>query len=373
MINGVSFRMVDTSYSSDDVIILLKDVSGSIQAQDTSEREKAIQSGTHYSEMLPLEYKPTQQYIDIYEELLEKNAETIAEHTKTLGDKLMKHHNNNFIIVSLARAGIPIGILVRRYIKMEYEVDIPHYSISIIRGKGIDVNAMKFIKRLHPDIDVSKFQFLDGWTGKGAIKHQLKEAVAQLNTESTGWENLSSSLAVLADPAHISEIYGTQEDIIIPSSCLNSTVSGLVSRTILRDDLVDVQNGEFHAAVYFKELVNEDRSNAFINTIMSKIQVGESREFTEDVPGETGMSIVNKIADKYGITDVNKIKPGIGETTRVLLRRVPWCVLINPSYKHSEDIIHIERLCIEKGIDIMYDDIGGYKACGIIKDLSADA
>lgn len=44
MINGVSFRMVDTSYSSDDVIILLKDVSGSIQAQDTSEREKQFRA-----------------------------------------------------------------------------------------------------------------------------------------------------------------------------------------------------------------------------------------------------------------------------------------------------------------------------------------
>ena len=44
MINGVSFRMVDTSYSSDDVIILLKDVSGSIQAQDTDRKSTRLNS-----------------------------------------------------------------------------------------------------------------------------------------------------------------------------------------------------------------------------------------------------------------------------------------------------------------------------------------
>ena len=49
------------------------------------------------------------------------------------------------IIVSLARAGIPVGILIKRYIKQKYGVDCPHYAISIIRDKGIDINAMEYI------------------------------------------------------------------------------------------------------------------------------------------------------------------------------------------------------------------------------------
>lgn len=31
----------------------------------------------------------------------------------------------------------------------------------------------------------------------------------------------------------------------------------------------------------------------------------------------------------YKISDVNLIKPGVGETTKVLLRRVPWMILVN--------------------------------------------
>lgn len=373
--NELHFRLIKSSYNRDDVVILLKDVSGSIQAQSTEEREAAIQSGTHYSEMLPLEYKPTEKYIEVYEELLEKTKNDIAKYTMILGDKLIQTHGKKFVIVSLARAGIPIGILVKRYLKMSYHVDIPHYSISIIRGKGIDVNAMEYIREIHPDIGVEHFQFLDGWTGKGAIKHQLEDAVNQLNNESTGWEELSSSLAVLADPAHISEIYGTLKDIIIPSSCLNSTVSGLVSRTILRDDLIDTESGDFHGAVYFDNMEEEDRSSEFIDTITSEIKasIGKTLLYSGGIQGEPGINIVRQIAKKYDINDINKIKPGIGETTRVLLRRIPWCVIINEADKDSRDLTHIIRLCSEKNINIVYDNIGGYKACGIIKDLSADA
>ena len=46
------------------------------------------------------------------------------------------------VLVSLARAGTPIGILLRRYLRGRYGADIPHYTISIIRGRGIDRNAM---------------------------------------------------------------------------------------------------------------------------------------------------------------------------------------------------------------------------------------
>ena len=38
---------------------------------------------------------------------------------------------------------------------------------------------------------------------------------------------------------------------------------------------------------------------------------------------------MRSIGKKYGISDVNFVKPGIGETTRVLLRRVPNLILID--------------------------------------------
>ena len=70
--------------------------------------------------------------------------------------------------------------------------------------------------------------------------------------------------------------------------------------------------------------------------------------------------------------NINFIKPGIGETTRVLLRRVPWKVLINSKNTESTGIEHIIRLCEEKNVPIEYRDIGEYVACGIVKDISSD-
>ena len=48
-----------SSYSEEDVILLLKDITGLVEPQPAKVREKLIQSGKHYSEMLPVEYVPT--------------------------------------------------------------------------------------------------------------------------------------------------------------------------------------------------------------------------------------------------------------------------------------------------------------------------
>ena len=372
-------NLVKTSYSKEDVEILLKDLSGSMQELDTAEREHMIQSGVHYSEMLPMEHRPTDEYMKIYNESLETMSKKTAECCAKLSNILYNKHGDKLVVISLARAGIPVGILVKRYIKMVYGVDIRHYSISIIRGRGIDVNAMNYIREeCGCTCGVEHFQFLDGWTGKGAISRQLTEAVNELKSNWAGWDDLSDDLAVLADPANMCVNRGTSEDFLIPSACLNSTVSGLISRTILKDDIIDTDAGDFHGAVYFKQFETEDKSIEFIDKV-----TGHFKEVVDNTTGPdrlkdlTGLEVVTALAKEYNISDINLIKPGVGETTRVLLRRVPWLVLIDPSNIQSDTsnsgIEHIKRLCKEKSIPIQTHKLGNYKACGIIKDLSADA
>ena len=46
-----------STYSKEDVIFLLKDISNMIVEEDNLTRERKIQSGTHYSEMIPVEYQ----------------------------------------------------------------------------------------------------------------------------------------------------------------------------------------------------------------------------------------------------------------------------------------------------------------------------
>lgn len=374
-------KLVKTTYSTDDVEILLKDISGCMQALDTAEREKLIQSGVHYSEMLPLEYKPTDKYMEIYNNSLVEMSHKTALGIAVLSERLYRMHKGNFVIISIARAGIPVGILIKRYIKLKKNIDLPHYGISIIRGKGIDENAMEYIYSQHSDIGVDKFQFIDGWTGKGAINNQLKDAVLSLKQKDTKWLGLSGELGVLADPANITSLCGTHSDFLIPSACLNSTVSGLVSRTILNESYINVSDGDFHGAVYFEDLEKEDKSLEFIDTVTNQFSTIADSEIilglndTEVLYGITGIEVVNQLAEEYGIQDINLIKPGVGETTRVLLRRLPWKVLIDTETtdKDKEGLEHIIRLCEEKHIPIEEHKLGSYKACGIIKDLSADA
>ncbi|KIR03946.1 putative ATP/GTP-binding protein [Lachnospiraceae bacterium TWA4] len=79
-----------TSYHNEDVIFLLKDITGLIIPKGTKEREKLIQSGKHYSEMLPIEYVPTQKYMDVYEELLKIYSKPVALAVGQLADKILK-------------------------------------------------------------------------------------------------------------------------------------------------------------------------------------------------------------------------------------------------------------------------------------------
>ena len=375
-------NLVKTSYSTDDVVVLLKDLSSEMKEMSTEEREKAIQSGVHYSEMLPQEKAPSEEYEALYEKALNDKKFEIATGIARVAEIMWREaqvHNNKPIIISLARAGIPVGILIKRYLKHTYNADCSHYAISIIRDKGIDKNAMNYIRDTEVrfgDNCVENMFFVDGWTGKGAIKTQLEEAVAELKKKDIRrWMYLSDNLYVLADPANITPYCGTHVDYLLPSACLNSTVSGLTSRTIL-NRYVDVEAGDFHGATYFDKFENIDKSNEFIDVVSNEFVNLEFIDATlhplED--GWNGMSIVNDICNLMDVEDYKKVKPGIGETTRVLLRRVPWKVLINKDIPDTDsDIQHILVFCKEKNIPTMRWDLGNYKVCGIIKELSADA
>ncbi len=345
-----------SSYREEDVTLLLKDITGLVKPQSTQERERLIQAGKHYCEMLPIEYVPTPKYMEAYKEALKNYAAPTAEAVGRLADKIIDKKGSQVVLVSLARAGIPAGILLKHYIMKKYHIDVSHYSISIIRGKGIDDNAVKYLlDRYNPE----NLLFVDGWIGKGAILGELKKAVAS-------YKGVSSELAVLADPANVTDLCGTHNDILIPSSCLNCTVSGLISRTFLRDDIIG--KNDFHGAVYYEELKDADLSYAFIEAIESELK--ENTAGCDTSINGYGIEEVENIAKTFGIADINLVKPGIGETTRVLLRRVPWKILIRPEDAGNPELAHIIRLAEEKNVPVAMFPLKHYKACGIIKSMA---
>ena len=364
------------SYAKEDVVFLLKDISNLIVEQDNEFRENAIQSGIHYSEMLPIEYTPSKEYMDIFYSTLQGSKIKLASLVSVLSEKIIEARGKNIVLVSLARAGTPIGILTKRYIKFKYNIDIPHYSISIIRDKGIDKNALNHILKTHSP---QAIQFIDGWTGKGVIQHTLTKACKQLYEEFN--ITLNSNLAVLSDPAHCTLIYGTREDFLIPSACLNSTVSGLISRTVLNDKYIS--SDDFHGTKFYSELKSSDVSNFFIDEICNcfnsidenyisellilptNSEVAADIEFNENFLSCKGLRDIESIKHVFDINNINLIKPGIGETTRVLLRRIPWKILVDSF--DNPNLLHIYKLAEEKNIPVeIYSDMC-YSSCGIIK------
>ncbi|KOU41557.1 phosphoribosyltransferase [Streptomyces sp. WM6378] len=353
-----------SSYAPDEVGWLLKDLSGVELEAPTEEREEAIQSGgAHYAESLPVEYQPSPQYQELFRAALDTSAARIAQAVGVVTETVLAERSPRPVLVSLARAGTPVGVLMRRWAKHRHGLDLPHYAVSIVRGRGIDPNALRWLAAHHDPADVV---FVDGWTGKGAITRELAAAVREF-PEFAGFD---PEIAVLADPGSCVRTYGTREDFLIPSACLNSTVSGLISRTVLRQDLIGP--GDFHGAKFYRDLAGADVSGDFLDAVAARFdevasdvdREAKALRDADRTPSWEGWAAVERISEEYGIQDVNLVKPGVGETTRVLLRRVPWKILAGRGA--GADLDHVRLLAEQRGVPVEEVDGLPYSCVGLI-------
>ncbi|GLW62890.1 hypothetical protein Arub01_11340 [Actinomadura rubrobrunea] len=344
------------SYPAEDVAWLLKDLSGVPLEAPAEEREAAIQAGrAHYAESLPVEYRPGPEYRRLFHRALEDSAERVAHAVGLVTELVLAARGPDAVLVSLARAGTPVGILMRRWARYAHGLDLPHYAISIVRGRGIDTVALRHLAEHH---DPARIMFVDGWTGKGAIRRELTAALAG-HAAATG-RRFPDDLAVLADPGRCTPLHGTRDDFLVPSACLNSTVSGLVSRTVLNDRLIGP--GDYHGAKFYAELAAEDVSAVFLDAVCARFGDVADR-VAEDAPRAlaadraadwSGWTAVRRIGAEHGVADLNLIKPGVGETTRVLLRRVPWKVLARAGA--GPELDHVRLLAAERGVPVVEVD-----------------
>ncbi|MFD4352752.1 phosphoribosyltransferase [Nocardia sp. NPDC058518] len=361
------------SYAPEDVSWLLKDLSDADLEADVTERERRIQAGVaHYAESLPVEFQPDAEYRELFDRVLADSAERLALAVATVAELVVAERGENVVLVSLARAGTPVGVLMRRWLVSgigREPLAVPHYAVSIVRDRGIDAVALDYLARHH---DPSSIVFVDGWTGKGAITHELTAALDAYHA--AGGARFNDELVVLADPANCVRTYGTRDDFLIASACLNSTVSGLVSRTVLNDTLIGP--GEFHGAKFYRDLIDSDVSNQLIDTVTAAFDaigdkvpaaVAAIRD-SDRTPDWSGWASVEKVRAEYDISTVNYVKPGVGETTRVLLRRVPWRVLVREA--DAPEHAHIRLLAAARNVPVEVVPDLAYSCMGLIKELS---
>ena len=368
------------SYLPSEVTLLLDIVSAdSVNDISPTQKEALIQSGQrHYSDMLTLEKPPSATHEALYNQALMAGKQRMANDVTSLAFSLHQlfhacvSASQPLILVSLVRAGLPIGVLLQKALSdasASYALASQHYGVSIIRDRGLDPVALQYILQQHPH---SPIVFVDGWTGKGAIYGELQRSLAQITDKRQQAQLFHQGegvipLVTLADPAGVAWLSASDDDWLMPASLLNSTVSGLISRTLYREP-----SDGLHQAVYYDKLQPWDRSGEFIQTIDAlRQQTPSPTPLTGKLlPTFATQSVIDDLAARFAISNRNRIKPTIAEATRAILRRDPECVLVN-EMADGQDTALLRHLCEEKNIQLIADtSIAPYQAVTIIKDRS---
>ena len=369
----MTYKSFSGSYPASDVHFLLKPIQ--VENTSISDKEYLIQTGQkHYSEMLTFEKPPSAEYLALFHQAVADNQFLMAKDCLILAEKIRRQRPNGITLVSLARAGTPVGVLLKRILQQEFAQESTHYSISIIRDIGIDENALLYILHRHPPESIV---FVDGWTGKGVISRQL-----EISLRAFGKKYgiiIQPELYVLADLSGTAFISASAEDYLIPSSILNATVSGLISRSVI--DKTQLSDSDFHGCYFYQEYADADLSNQFIEAIMNcipQLKASAALSTQATVPESTNNSVFKQqlreqskqflawILQEYGVSDLNLIKPGIGEATRVFLRREADLLLLQNNNHAS--IQHLLYLAKNKHIQIRIYPNLPYRAVALIKE-----
>ncbi len=354
------------SYQTDEVEFLLTPIT--IEDTPIELKEHLIQTGQkHYSELLTLETLPAPEYITLFHKAMALNQDQVAEHLLSLAQQIVTTRPNGITLVSLARAGTPIGVLLKHILRIYFNINVPHYSISILRDVGLDSVALDCILQRHTP---ESLVFVDGWTGKGIIAEQLTQSLAEF--KATSGIEIPAELYVLADLCGKAKVSATTEDYLIPSCILNSTISGLVSRSINNPE---TNSNDFHGCVFYEQYRAHDLSGYFIEKILERVAelwpdfAYLDQRINNNPSGQQARSeqFITNLMDKYVVSHKNYIKPGIGESTRVLLRREARLLILKDL--ESAATQHLRWLAESKAIPMQLIHDMPYQAIALIKEI----
>ena len=348
------------TYHPEDVQFLLTPIA--MEMTPVEQKEALIQSGArHYSDMLSQEPEPTEWHLNLFAQALEQGATRLAKEVTLLAKTLIaRFPDTPIVLASLVRAGVPLGVMLQQALR-EMGKTSYHYGISIIRDRGIDSAALEWIEAQH---GTEGLVFVDGWTGKGAITGEL---IRSLHGR-PGYPE-QPRLVVLADPCGRAWLSASDDDWLIPFGIMGAPVSGMISRSVWR-------NTGFHGCVVCDHLARFECSRQLVDTVAAHRR--QLHELDENIVTDAAHNaalraqserVIQQLAQHYNIDSINRIKPGIAEATRAVLRRVPDHILVRST--DDADVALLLHLAQAKGITVtaVGDAIGQYRAVTIIKKV----
>ncbi len=351
------YNRIKGTYKDDDCIYLLQDMEQIILPVTQTQKKKLMCSGKKSYEMIPFEYKVDPISERTFLRIVEENCDNTAKYTGVLAESIYSVKGADAVLVSLARGGIPVGVLCRRYLKKMYNIDVPHYVISLIRNEGIDTAALRYIEEHHPNGNI---QFIDGWTGMGFISSQLDKYVAEYN--SVYGRSIDPSLGVLVDSSKICRFCGTREDVVFPCCCLNATVCGMISSIYF--DRTVIEQDSFHGAIQWKNEIGIDYSTFFVDKIATRFV----KQMPCFVPVEENYAsrCLSLLKSDFNMTNSKNIKFGIGESTRAIIRYDLKALLVkNVSNPNLQFILELAN---KRNIEVIQYEKTDYECIALISE-----
>ena len=332
--------MFHGSYPEGDVNLLLEPVAAS-----------GVSAGADVAKKIAAEFVPTDSYDLWFWVAVEGVAQRLAADVAAVATALHRSMSGPITLVTLVRAGTPTGVLLQRALRHIGHPSV-HYSISSVRGRGIDEAALDYILERHAQESVV---FVDGWTGKGFIAAELEESLSRYN-QSRGTA-LSPALTVLADLAGVASLAASGDDYLIPFSMMLGTICGLIGGSFANET-----PGGFDKVLYFDTLAERDLSRMFVDRMEPFVH-----KALRDVPQQitwsgrqreslrrTSEGFVSLCIDKFGLGGVNSVKPGICEAYRALLTRpVPMQLLVRDPEADALELRSLYTLAEGKDVQVV--------------------
>ena len=353
-----------SSYDPAECTWLLTDLSGVALEVPTEDREELIQGGRHYAEMLPVEYQPDAAYTALFDKALAGSAARLAEAVGLVGDLVLdeaRARGVDPVLVSLARAGTPVGILLRRWLAQVHGVEVPHYAISIVRGRGIDEVAVRPRPGPPPGCGGPVRRRLDR-QGRDRPRAGRRRRGPPRPGPAAGRAGRPRLVhRPVRHPRRLPHPVGLPQ--------LHRLGPGVAHRAARRPDRAgDVPRRQVLRRARPGRRVRRSSSTPSATGSPTSPPASPRRAGAPGCrPGPTwdGWRAVERVAEEFGIADVNLVKPGVGETTRVLLRRVPWQVLVRPD--RAADLEHVLVLAEQRGVPVVERPDLPYSCIGLIR------
>lgn len=266
------------------------------------------------------------------------------------------------VIVSLMCAGTPLAILVHRALKMLGRASV-HYSVSTVRGRGLDRRGLDYILARHQP---HSLVFFDGWTGKGSISAELRHSAHGYLT--LAGSRLKVQLAVLSDLAGAADLAGSSADYLIPSAMHRAVVNGLVTNS-----QAAAEEADFDRCFYLPELAEHDLSRWFVDRLSVFVKQAMARDCGQPVSMLSRQShqlqsnrFVWSCEQRYRARSSQAVMPGVNEATRALLTRTTPMILLLKC-RDAADTLHLSLLAEAAGHETIIDSLLPYQAAVILR------